>query len=438
MKHLILVSLVVVFACGGSDKDNSPPECTANGVACASDDECCVGNCDELTGLCARVVGACLPADAECFSGPDCCSFSCVNYRCSADQCTSDDQACDEDGECCSGVCTDGVCAPLNPSCRTSGNACDANEECCSGLCKDDVCNAAPSYCTQVDDACTLDSECCSGLCSIADGAALGVCIVVPASGATGCASAGEVCGAGANYNGEPLDICGGECCSRACFPYGPSGVLICQPPSGCRPTGETCTQDSDCCGGEGTVDGDQQHVTCEKVGANPVGRCSNGQSCRAAGQVCKLDGTSCNAETNCCAGNSETMDTCHQDALGVPRCGEVDLDCTDPSTKVGMACGSSADCCGLPCTPDATGAYVCAGTCVAEGGTCTTTADCCAGLPCNVPAGSSQGTCGSPQGCIGYGQQCEPGGAMACCDNVTCMDADGDGAYQCDAMIIF
>jgi len=40
----------------------------------------------------------------------------------------------------------------------------------------------------------------------------------------------------GADYNAsDPLPICGGECCSRACFPYGPTGVLICQPPSGCR-----------------------------------------------------------------------------------------------------------------------------------------------------------------------------------------------------------
>ena len=43
--------------------------------------------------------------------------------------------------------------------------------------------------------------------------------------------------------------------------------------------------------------------------------------------------------------------DTCHQDSLGIPRCGVgVGIDCTDPSTKVGMACASSADCCGLPC----------------------------------------------------------------------------------------
>jgi hypothetical protein len=230
------------------------------------------------------------------------------------------------------GTCTDGVCAPLNPVCHTSGNACTTIPSAArTSATKACTCNNAPSYCTQLGDTCQLGSECCSGLCDVAAGATLGVCIVVPSSGATGCTSAGEVCGAGATYMGGELPVCGGECCSRACLPYGPTGVLICQPPSGCRPTGETCAEDSDCCGSEGLPDGELAMVTCEKVGDSPIGRCNNGNSCSPAGAICRLQTDSCNANANCCAGNVLQFDTCHLDALGVPRCTQAEITCTIP-----------------------------------------------------------------------------------------------------------
>jgi hypothetical protein len=68
--------------------------------------------------------GTCVAADGDCAAGPDCCSFSCVDFKCSGDQCTSDTGACGGDSECCSGLCTGGACAALNPECRTSGNSC--------------------------------------------------------------------------------------------------------------------------------------------------------------------------------------------------------------------------------------------------------------------------------------------------------------------------
>jgi hypothetical protein len=440
MKRILVLGLAMMFACGGDDnKENPPPECGAIGLTCTTGTECCSGNCDMTVNQCAPPTpGECLAADAVCQSSPECCTFSCVNYRCSADQCTSDNASCDNDGECCSGVCTDGACAPLNMECRTAGNACTLNSECCSGFCKDGtVCSSAPSYCTQGGDACSINSECCSGTCIKTADQPLGLCqtseqLTVP--GSPVCRLAGEVCGAGADYNGEPLAPCGGDCCSRACFPYGPTGILICQPSSGCRPTGETCVNDSDCCGSEGTLDGDTTHVTCSKQAGATIGRCDNGNVCSPAGDTCKIKGDSCNADANCCAGNINTYDTCHKDALGVPRCGELNLDCTDPSSKIGMACGSSADCCGLPCAPDGTGAYKCGATCVPEGGTCTTGTDCCAGLPCTVPAGSTMGTCGAPQGCIGYGQACDPAAPM-CCDNVSCIETNG--VYTCGVIIL-
>lgn len=434
MKHILALGVLVLLAsaCGDEKKAgmNEPPTCSAIGIACAAGTECCSGNCDATVGQCAPPLpGQCLAADAECLSGVECCTMACVNFRCSSDQCTSDSETCDNDGQCCSGVCgSDSKCAPLNATCRTSGNSCAGDAECCSGFCKDNVCNAAPSYCTQVSDACSLDSECCSGVCMKADGAQYGLCIETPSGGGTsGCKASGEVCAEGAAYTGGDLPVCGGECCSRACRPYGPTSVLICQPPSGCRPTGETCTSDNDCCGSAP----DSQNVKCEIEPGYSIGRCDNGQSCRANGQVCKLNTTSCNAENNCCS------DTCIQDALGIPRCSGAGVDCSANPPAAGSVCASSADCCGMPCTPNANGDYVCSGTCVAQGGTCTTGTDCCAGLPCNVPAGSTMGTCGANQGCVGYGQTCDA--STTCCDSLTCGDWDGDGgtATTCGTNII-
>jgi len=413
-------------ACGGKNSGGDDgPTCGATGIACTADTDCCTGNCDDLVGLCARVPGTCGAADSACASGPDCCSFSCVGNRCSGDQCTSDNAACGGDGECCSGICSGGTCAPLNPACKTSGNACGGNAECCSGLCKGGLCNNAPSYCVQTGDTCTTDAECCGGMCAITQGQALGLCIVAPSSGATDCAPAGELCDAGADYTGGALPTCGGSCCSRACFPYGPSGALICQPPSGCRPTGELCTQDSDCCGSAGLPDGNRSNVTCEKVAGNPVGRCNNGNACSPAGAICRLQSIQCNANADCCAGNVLQNDTCHQDSLGIPRCLEAAVDCTDPQATVGHTCATSADCCGLPCVPVGGGAegFVCGSACVPTGGTCSTTADCCSGSPCVLQPGSTQGTCGDPGTCSDYGQACDA--THPCCNGVPC-DANG------------
>ncbi|HEY5950912.1 MAG TPA: hypothetical protein VIV40_35710, partial [Kofleriaceae bacterium] len=159
----------------------------------------------------------------------------------------------------------------------------------------------------------------------------------------------------------------------------------------------------------------------CSKEPGYAVGRCDNGNSCSPAGAICRLQSVECNANANCCAGNVLNFDTCHQDSLGIPRCGVgVGIDCGDPASHTGEPCASSADCCGLPCTAlPGTETFVCGAACVNTGGTCTTTADCCSGLPCNIPSGSTQGTCGTTQGCADYGQSCTQ--TADCCNMLPC-----------------
>jgi hypothetical protein len=426
---LIVAAAALLAACGddggggGGDADAAVPNCAIAGMACTTGSECCTGTCDEEAGVCAIPQDECLPNGAECGVGIECCSFSCVDAKCSGDQCTDDGDSCDSDGECCGGSCVDGSCAPLNGECRTSGNSCTDNGDCCSGYCEDNVCDPNPSFCRQSGDVCASDFECCGGKCGKADGEALGTCTLVPASGAGGCLSAGEVCGG--VYDGGDLPTCGGECCSRACLPYGPTGVLVCQPPSGCRPTGEVCASDDDCCGSANKPDGDRSDVRCSKVGDNPLGRCDAGNACTPAGGICKLMSTSCNENANCCAGNTQNFDTCRLDNLGIPRCTAAPgQDCTNPEDYVGEDCATSADCCGLPCTPSGSGEFpptVCGGeTCVDQGGVCTNNADCCAGLPCVLEPGSTQGLCGdTPGDCTEYGQECTD--ASECCSDLPC-----------------
>ncbi len=393
------------------------PNCELVGAACTTHSDCCSANCDPDSHLCTNPIAACKQAGEGCANSTECCTTVCSGGVCGATVCISDNQPCAADADCCSGTCagtpvnadagadagadaaTGKVCQPLNTACLTAGNACATHDECCSQLCSNGRCSIAPSFCTQTGDTCVNGPSCCSGVCTIAAGATLGTCTLPAAPGGTQCLVTGEVCGAGASGGGLDggVPTCGGSCCSRACAPWGPTGVWICQPPSGCRPTGEVCQDDSDCCGSAG-MPGGNGSVTCSKAAGATIGRCDNGNACRAAGSVCKLATSSCNAENNCCAGNvNQDPTVCQQDLLGIPRCTGVG-DCADAGSLVGHACATSADCCGLPCLPnqDPNGSpFICGDSCAPAGAACTTDADCCAGLPCTLEPGSTKGVCG-------------------------------------------
>lgn len=443
----------------GSMDPDARPICKDVGESCTSSLECCTTNCEGPAGAgkCAEPINdQCRPAGETCASATDCCTGSCLAGTCSDRQCIADNQPCNTGEECCGGTCTGGFCKALSTTCKISGNPCTTDNECCSKLCHAGVCSAAVSFCRQQGDVCAEAGDCCTGTCNKQSGDALGLCGPPPAApGGTQCTPKGVVCG----KVGDTVPECGGKCCSRVCAPGGAApGFMVCQPPSGCSPTGELCRTDSDCCGWSGAPDPVIGPVFCSKKSdTQEFGRCENGGSCREAGSICKPGNEACAAENNCCARdglpanycNSNPDNCCRKDALGIPRCIlDVTLDCTTPPPP-GSTCATSADCCGKPCILNK-----CEGSCVSQGGVCTTHSDCCPGLPCVIPTGRSTGICGGtllPDGgvsdagpppsdagagdpdsgsggsdggsggaCALYGQSCE---TLSCCDGVPCIE---------------
>jgi hypothetical protein len=377
------------------------PDCKPDTQACTSSLDCCSSNC--VKGVCAAPLHQCSGPDIACTIATECCTTSCIGGKCSAKQCVADNGKCGNNAECCSGTCTAGICKPLNTTCKTSGNPCTGNDQCCSKLCNAGVCSDGASFCTQQGDVCGANFDCCGGNCTKAAGALLGTCgTVAGGGGTTECLSKGTLC--------VDTDSCGGSCCSRVCAPTGAGpGLRVCQPPSGCSPTGELCRGDSDCCGSAGSPSPVKGPVTCSKAAAtDQFGRCDNGGACREPGSICKLSSQSCNAENNCCEPddaptqswcNDNPDNCCRADALGIPRCILHANNCTTP-VAAGTSCVTSADCCGKPCVGNK-----CQATCVNLDGTCTTHADCCTGLPCVFPTGSTKGLCGGtilPDGGVG------------------------------------
>jgi hypothetical protein len=221
--------------------------------------------------------------------------------------------------------------------------------------------------------------------------------------------------------------------------------VKVCQPANGCHIDGDLCRQSSDCCGGAGSgVPGDG-NVVCDIAAGQTVGICRNPTGCNPEGDVCHYQNYACSISSarNDCCGAVGNSGECQLDPLGVPRCHGIGT-CKNP----GETCAYTGDCCnGVPCVPGGDGGLVCGAAppdggvaCVPNTGACTVNADCCSGNQCNVPAGSTHGTCGPttpPPGsdagsCSLYGQACTAD--SQCCNGVPCGTGTGpcNGASNC------
>ena len=381
-------------ASGGNGTGGTGSKCGAFNEPCKAGGDCCSGVCDAKSNSCTSVLTTCGATNDACTVATDCCGLRCENKKCAAAACVSDGQKCTSNTQCCGGQCTSGTCAPLNTTCATSGNTCKADTDCCSKSCDNGKCTLGVSYCIQPGDVCARDQDCCTASCTIAAGKTIGTCDAPPAGPAFCTGVDGVVCGG-----------CG-DCCSRLCAPFGPTGTKICQPASGCHITGDLCRKNSDCCGGtEDTTLPGYGNVTCDVPAGKTVGICRNpsngpgpGGACNPQGNVCHFQDYACSissARADCCGGLGAKGGVCELDGLGVPRCNG--LSACRPG---GETCASAADCCDdVPCIPDAQGVLRCltpgtGPTCSVAGGSCTINGDCCVGTLCTHPVGSTLGTC--------------------------------------------
>ena len=227
--------------------------------------------------------------------------------------------------------------------------------------------------------------------------------LAAPAAPRTAASSTASSAGAraadgGAVFIDSGLPACGGPCCSRACAPWGPTGVLVCQPASGCHPVGRPLPHGHRLLRRRGHPGGSNKPVTCDMSGGGPVGICRCPMGCKPNGDVCKLATMSCNSSCDCCAGNCETDGHVQagQRRRAALRRGPVRrrgwLVRFERRLLQRRAVRAQPRAATRRTSARATA-------CVPACGACTNNADCCPGPSCEIPQGSTQGICGPLRG---------------------------------------
>ncbi len=364
----------------------SEAACVSDGGSCSSGDECCSGSC--AAGSCAALNLTCRTAGNACDAGSECCSGLCKDGSCSlaSSFCTQAGDLCAANSECCGGTCSIaegakvGTCgAPpegaSNCNGGIDGSLCNGCGQCCSRLCAPFgdsgvfVCQPA-SGCRVNGDLCRQDSDCCgaagTGLpgdgnvtCDKEPGADVGVC-----RNPLGCSPQGNVC----HYQDYTCSIsssrnncCGATGNSGACQ-LDPLGVPRCNGLSECRAGGDTCASAMDCCDGRRCVADALGQLRCASS-EEPSGCIPSGGSCTVNGDCCAgVVCTSLPGSTQGVCGGSSGGGTPPQgeEPPGggeTPPGGGEDPPAGEspPSYSCalfGQACSQSSDCCSsVPCT---------------------------------------------------------------------------------------
>ena len=465
--------------CSQNCPNAGTPGATCSSVACrqatescSDDSQCCSllcgfgGVCDPLppgsTGATCKTLGE------ACTLGTDCCSTNCQSGTCKpSSPCNASGDICVRTEDCCSGICAQsaagqpGRCEDASGGCGLDGYPCSADSNCCTKQCADlgtgaKVCKMSGG-CRMTGNYCDSTASCCGGVNPTDPSLAneYGVFCDGPGgehpgapewdtrsqddrtcSGGQSCNPPGNICGYKASQNcchtgtGSGSQVCrfdsngiqrcfggqadpvtcvetpGNPCCTR-----GWDGA----DPDCCIQVGDICDFTDQCCGNAPCVKDAQgiprcapnsclpQGATCS-VGGTPS--CCEGTTCQDIPEVgwacataigpCALEGQTCNGSTPCCFG------ACNGGACG------------SPCANDGATCTTNANCCGGRC--DGTHCV----SCMPAEGTCTQTADCCAGLTCDIPAGSTSGTCTGgvvPPTCAQTSQSCL---TLPCCNAPT------------------
>jgi hypothetical protein len=394
---------------GDPDGGDTNPLCTSLGEACETTAECCTGTCAVGAGsqktcldedLCA--------ADGSCDRAADCCSLSCQDGTCRNDGslCAVSGSECGQNSDCCSNICDVDTCVAIGGGCSTFGESCSSegyDGGCCSKYCRNFGSEESPdlrcdrsSVCGARGEICSDASDCCSGVC---DG--------------NRCPTQNEV--GQKLFAGEPCQK-DSDCASYACASSRPGAPKTCQFLGGCRPTGEICSEDWQCCSQHHLTSpecseeaGYGQGTGCVDHAVEGLATCSDQTAQtgpKEVGEIC-FD-TEGNTVHMCCG-------ECEPSLSGVWRCAGADGfgECRGN----GELCSAADQCCSGICRPVETesGTQLQCGACVLDGGLCTTGADCC-GFVC------TDGVCEETTDpvCLPLGASCTE--SAECCSEL-CFD---------------
>ncbi len=409
---------------GDSDTDtdtdaDTDSTCLGIGDVCTTGADCCTGSCEKsgAGGFICTSAQRCTALGDSCRVAADCCSLGCDGSRCIDSLCLVKDEPCGGDAQCCSNRCVDnacesgGACLPVGEDCSNGGASSCCSLNCTPASDGNERCMGI-GRCRSEGEVCSDDKECCNYQCQG------GFCFKQKE-----CDVAGEACS-------ETRACCSGVCANDG------SGYYSCQYIGGCRPYGEICRSDEECCNNPAF----SGPGVCDPINEE-IGRCLNPNGCAPAGELCGSGYHDCcpcstpDKSPGCPNENGDLF--CQETVFGVERCfsddcvlkdGECDGDedccggvCTDGVCNAGLeclpdleACAFSDQCCCQICAPDDDGDLVCCPgeeTCMPAGDKCMSDADCCSGN-CN-----SDGICGPGENaCIPVGGPCT--NPEDCCSN--------------------
>lgn len=349
--------------CGGDDAGRI----CCNGGCCAAGADCVGGTCQAI----------CTALGARCSEELQCCQDG--STFC-ADTCCHDvGDSCASNVECCTGQCRDGetCCAPPGSSCTNEGDCCTAG----LGDCRLDV-GGKTCRCLQPGEQCRNSEECCGQDVCVNGTCQTGTCLP-PRSvcrsgfdcctdGSTACATAGGIDFVCCRANGAACAV-QADCCD---------GSGNCQGGRCCRPAGGSCNSNTLCCGGLTCRAGSCQPSCPLASFACGAACCGSYQHCvNNTCQCVPLQGA-CSPANNLCCQSEETLcpeenifgnaKTCCRPQGG--HCGSA-ADCcqeTYDSTFMRDSCGNDGVCGGNDalCAVDAdcVGGRACIGLCTGKG----------------------------------------------------------------------
>lgn len=418
--------------------------CTTN-RQCGNGRVCCDGQCQS----------------GNCCDEDDCQDRACQRKTCTANRCeyaATNGASCDDGDPCtvedtcqngtCSGratdcsaqadACNDGVCRAADGQCvkrpMNNGTACSDNDHCTTGdSCQNGECRPGAGV-----DCNSLSDDCNDGVCRQSDGQ----CVKDPKDDGTPCGDGRECVNGSCEATCRALNAActpsGNQCCQdtpTTCAALNPNcyGTGDSQNPRCCHLTGDTCSDDCECCAGRFCEEG----ACCSHTGS----ACGTADDCCSdftaldcvSGRCCVQDGFSCEEEGDCCAGfcgpNGECqaclnlrqscdpeLNQCCQTG-GQTICAQSfnfdDANCCRP---LGGACGENSDCCDGVRTTCTNGRC-----CLGPDATCTASSECCPGFSCRGNVCRSDVCLEPGETCAATSIECCPEEGATCSGGTCC-----------------